>query len=170
STPLGRTAAVVGLGRDIGDRAHLQAGGLERADRGLTTRAGALDKDIDLLHAVLLCLAGGVLRGELGGEGRRLARALEADVSRGRPGQNGTGRVGDRDEGVVARAPDVGLAVSDVLLFPAATRLLGAPGASLGGHYFCSPATGVFGPLRVRALVWVRWPRTGRPRRWRRPW
>ena len=25
------------------------------------------------------------------------------------------------------------------------------------------------GPLRVRALVWVRWPRTGRPRRCRRP-
>src|SRR5580658_10512862 len=25
------------------------------------------------------------------------------------------------------------------------------------------------GPLRVRALVWVRWPRTGRPRRWRSP-
>ena len=25
------------------------------------------------------------------------------------------------------------------------------------------------GPLRVRALVWVRWPRTGRPRRWRKP-
>ena len=26
-----------------------------------------------------------------------------------------------------------------------------------------------FGPLRPRALVFVRWPRTGRPRRWRRP-
>ena len=26
-----------------------------------------------------------------------------------------------------------------------------------------------FGPLRVRALVWVRWPRAGRPLRWRRP-
>jgi hypothetical protein len=26
-----------------------------------------------------------------------------------------------------------------------------------------------FGPLRVRALVWVRWPRTGSPLRWRRP-
>src|SRR6188472_3329553 len=25
------------------------------------------------------------------------------------------------------------------------------------------------GPLRVRALVCVRWPRTGRPRRWRKP-
>src|SRR5205814_3305924 len=26
-----------------------------------------------------------------------------------------------------------------------------------------------FGPLRVRAWVWVRWPRPGRPLRWRRP-
>jgi hypothetical protein len=31
-------------------------------------------------------------------------------------------------------------------------------------------ATVFFGPLRVRALVWVRWPRTGRPLRWRVPW
>src|SRR5690606_12730522 len=41
------------------------------------------------------------------------------------------------------------------------------PGAQ--GHYFFLPAIGLAGPLRVRALVWVRWPRTGRPRRWRRP-
>src|SRR6266545_4165618 len=27
-----------------------------------------------------------------------------------------------------------------------------------------------FGPFRVRALVWVRCPRTGRLRRWRMPW
>ena len=35
-------------------------------------------------------------------------------------------------------------------------------------HYFVTfflPATVLFGPLRVRALVWVRWPRTGRPLR-----
>ena len=31
------------------------------------------------------------------------------------------------------------------------------------------PATVFFGPLRVRALVCVRCPRTGRPRRWRSP-
>src|SRR6201996_4037658 len=29
------------------------------------------------------------------------------------------------------------------------------------------PAIALAGPLRVRALVWVRWPRTGRPRRCR---
>ena len=35
--------------------------------------------------------------------------------------------------------------------------------------YFFLPAIGLALPLRVRALVWVRWPRTGRPLRWRRP-
>ena len=35
---------------------------------------------------------------------------------------------------------------------------------------FFLPATCIrFGPLRVRALVFVFWPRTGSPRRWRRP-
>src|SRR5665213_1511755 len=34
---------------------------------------------------------------------------------------------------------------------------------------FFLPAMVLAGPLRVRALVWVRWPRTGRPLRWRRP-
>src|SRR3712207_3468659 len=35
---------------------------------------------------------------------------------------------------------------------------------------FFLPATCMrLGPLRVRAFVFVFWPRTGRPRRWRRP-
>ncbi len=37
------------------------------------------------------------------------------------------------------------------------------------GAYFFLPAIGLALPLRVRALVWVRWPRTGRPLRWRSP-
>ena len=49
------------------------------------------------------------------------------------------------------------------------------PGA--GGHYLvghCYPfffprPTVFFGPLRVRAFVFVRWPFTGSPRRWRIP-
>src|SRR5215831_6834196 len=35
-------------------------------------------------------------------------------------------------------------------------------------HFFSAWAP-FFGPLRVRAFVRVRWPRTGRPRRWRMP-
>ena len=34
---------------------------------------------------------------------------------------------------------------------------------------FLPRPTVFFGPLRVRAFVFVRWPRTGRPRRWRIP-
>src|SRR5688572_26918446 len=34
---------------------------------------------------------------------------------------------------------------------------------------FFLPAMARRGPFLVRALVWVRWPRTGRPRRWRMP-
>ena len=48
--------------------------------------------------------------------------------------------------------------------------LLAAPDRSLKKqNYFFLPAIALAGPLRVRALVWVRWPRTGRLRRWRRP-
>src|ERR1700731_2210393 len=36
-------------------------------------------------------------------------------------------------------------------------------------RYFFFPAIALAGPFRVRALVWVRWPRTGRLRRCRRP-
>src|SRR5690606_5308226 len=77
---LGGPAAVVGLRSDVLDRAHLEAGGLQGADRGLTAGAGTLDEDVDLLHAVLLGAARGCLSGELGGERRRLARPLEADL------------------------------------------------------------------------------------------
>ena len=35
-------------------------------------------------------------------------------------------------------------------------------------HFFL-PAMGFALPLRVRALVWVRWPRTGNGVRWRSP-
>ena len=38
-----------------------------------------------------------------------------------------------------------------------------------GEDYFFLPWIGLALPLRVRALVWVRWPRTGSWRRWRRP-
>src|SRR6185503_16283695 len=52
------------------------------------------------------------LRGEWG----RFARALEAGVARGRPGQRVALAVGDGDDGVVERRVDVGDALGDVLL------------------------------------------------------
>src|SRR5690349_19019612 len=118
--PLGRTATVVRLRGDVGNRAHLEAGGLQRADGGLAARTRALDEHVDLLHAVLLRLAGSVLGGELGGERRRLTRALEAHVTRTGPRDDVALGVGDRHDRVVERALDVRGTVRDVLLLPAA--------------------------------------------------
>src|SRR6185295_16686428 len=106
----------------------------------------------------------------------RLARAFEAGRAGRLPGDHVALGVGQGDDRVVEGSLDVSLAVGDVLFDP-------APGAPFGrffgsrhlsGLYFCGalrlPATLIRrGPLRPRALVLVRWPRTGRPRRWRRP-
>src|SRR4051794_20418874 len=168
--PLARPAAVGGLRRDVLDARDLEAGGLQRADRGLAARARALDEDLDLLQALLDALAGSGVGGDLRGERRRLARALETGAAGGLPRDDVPFAVGQRDDRVVEAGLDVRLADGNVLL-----RLAAAAGGPLGcGHYFFVafflPATCMrLGPLRVRALVFVFWPRTGRPRRWRRP-
>src|SRR6186713_2295381 len=42
-------------------------------------------------------------------------------------------------------------------------------GLAMSVPYFLTRAPLLRGPFLVRALVLVRWPRTGRPRRWRKP-
>src|SRR5271170_2714152 len=134
---LGRTAAVVRLGGDVGDRADLQACGLQRADRGLPARARALHEHVDFADPVLLGLAGGVLGRQLSGERRRFPRALEADVTRRRPGDDVALRVGDRHDRVVERALDVGGPVRDILLFPPARLLPLLWGSGGAGGLLC---------------------------------
>src|SRR3954451_12668534 len=77
--PLGRAAAVVRDGGDVGNRADLEADSPERADRGLAARARALDEDVDGLHPVLHRPTTGGLGGHLRGVRGRLAGALEPD-------------------------------------------------------------------------------------------
>src|SRR6476620_5284195 len=120
ATALGRPASVVGSGRDVLDGADLEADGTQRTDGGLTTRARTLDEDVDLLHAVVHGATASGLGSHLRGAGGGLARALEADGAGRGPRDHRTGRVGDRDDGVVERALDVGFALSDVLLLLAA--------------------------------------------------
>src|SRR6478609_10910455 len=125
---LRRTAAVVCLRGDVLDRADLEACGLERADRGLAAGARTLHEDVDLLDAVLRSLTGSGLGSHAGGVRGRLAGALEAHATRRCPGDDGAGRVGDRDDRVVERRLDVGLAQRDVLLFLAARLARGGLG------------------------------------------
>src|SRR5499427_1909395 len=140
--PLRRTAAVVGDRSDILDGAHLQAGRLQRPDRGFPAGAGAFDEYIDLAHAVLHGPARAGLRGHLRRVGRRLPRSLEAHLPGGGPGDHVADGVGDRDDRVVEGAPDMSVPVGYVLAFLAA-HLLGA-GTALWRHLL--PVREVVGP------------------------
>ena len=105
-------------GGDVLDHRDFETGGLQRADSGFTTRAGALDEDLDGLQAMLHgCLCGSLGRG-LRGEGGGLFAATEAETARGRPGNGVALRVGDGDHGVVeGRASDL-LCGTDGILLP----------------------------------------------------
>ena len=92
----------------------------------------------------------------LGGEGRRLARALETGAAGGFPCDDVALAVGEGDDRVVKAGLDVSLAYGYVLANPPSPPASGA----LLGHYlltFFLPATCMRrGPLRPRALVLVR--------------
>src|SRR5215831_749904 len=141
--PLRRPAAVVRNWRDVLDRPDLQAGRLQGPDGGLPARARALDEHVNLAHPMLHRPPGRGLGRHLRGERGRLARPLEADLAGRRPGDDVADRVGDGDDGVVERAPDVGVPVGDVLAFLAA-HLLGGAGAALRRHLL---------PVRWRSSV-----------------
>src|SRR4051794_19763212 len=157
--PLGRAAAVVRNWCHVLDGADLEADSLQGTNGGLAAGAGTLHEHVDLAHAVLLRAAGSRLGSHLRGERRRLAGALEPHLAGARPGDHVAHRVGDRDDRVVERALDVRVPVSDVLLLLAAHLLRGRL-LLCARHYFFPtfflPATVLRGPLRVRALVWVR--------------
>src|SRR5215212_8639428 len=164
---LARPATVVRHRRDVLDPCDLEAGGGQRTDRGLAARTRAFDEDVDLLQTVLLGGAGGLLGGQLRGERRGLAGALEANVAGARPRQRVALEVGDGDDRVVERGLDVRLPVQDVLLLaPLGLLRLGLRHTLSGLPYFFLtfflPAMVFLGPLRVRAFVCVRWPWTGK--------
>src|SRR6476646_12178398 len=165
--PLLRSAAIVGLGRDVLDGGDVETGRLQRADRRLTTGPCPLGEDLDLLETVFHALLCGSVGGHLSGKRGRLARAFEASRAGRLPGDHVAFGVGQGDDRVVEGSLDVRLPVGDVL-FDAAAR------APFGGFFLGHLAAYTLrlpatlrrrGPLRPRALVFVRWPRTGRPRR-----
>src|SRR5690606_9614492 len=111
ATLLRRAASVVRDGRHVDDVDDLVADVVQRTNGGLPTRTRALDAHFQRLHAVVEGGLAGLLRGDLGSERGRLARAAETRATRSRPRQRIALAVGDRDDGVVERSVDVGDAV-----------------------------------------------------------
>src|SRR5678816_2242234 len=108
------------------------------------------------------CFASGLLACDSRGKRGGLLRSLETSLARRSPGNGVSVAVGDCDSRVVEGRAHV----SDAL------RLDDSLGLLSSSHYFVTfflPAIARRGPFLVRAFVCVRWPRTGRPRRWRPP-
>src|SRR5262245_52143378 len=113
-------AAIVRDRRHVTDRRHLQAASLQRAQRRFTSRARPAHFHLDGLHAVLHGGFSRLLGGDLGGIGRRLARALEAELAGRGPGDRVALHVGDGDHRVVERCIHMDDARGDVLALLAA--------------------------------------------------
>ena len=166
--------------RNVADAAHLDARSGECADRGLTAGAGAGDAHIDRTQTVVASCIGCTDRRLLRRKRGSLAGAAEAERAGGLPAERVALLVGDGDDGVVEARLDENEPKWNVLPFPL-LELLVLARVLAPAALFCVFAMGYFvafflpatvplrGPLRVRALVWVRWPRTGSERRWRRP-
>ena len=155
--PLAGAAAVVGLRGDVAAPGHLEAGGLERADRRLAAGARALDEDLDLLEALLDALAGGGVGGHLRGERRGLARALEAGAAGGLPGDDVALAVGERDDRVVERVLMCAWPIGDVLLrLAAAARGLRGAGMVITScrPSSCPPPACASGPCGCARWSW----------------
>src|SRR5262245_28742459 len=129
---LRRPAAVVRNRRDVANRFHFQADGLQGANRRFAAGAGALDANVERAHADGLRRVAGVERRLRRRERRALARALEPDAAGARPGDDVALGVGDRHRGVVERGVDVREpVVDDALLAAFLERLLALAGAFL---------------------------------------
>src|SRR3984893_12005647 len=133
-----RSATVMRNRRHVADRCDGEARCLQRAQRRLAARARTRHIDLERAHAVFLRLARGVFGRDLRRIGRRLARALEAERTRRRPGDGVALRVGDRDCGVVEARVHVRHARDDVLALAAADTtfalLRGCRGCFLAHH------------------------------------
>src|SRR5205823_9524622 len=101
------TTPVMRKRRDVFDSTDFQSCILQVQDSLLAACTGAFYLHFHFQHAVFARLGGGLFGGATGGKRRALARALEPDRPRRRPGDRLTIGVGDRHHRVVERRPDV---------------------------------------------------------------
>ena len=140
---LGRTAAVVRDGSDVGDGEDLEAGSLEGTDSGFPARARALDFDVDLTEASVEAGLGDRAGSDLGGKRRGLPGAGHAAGSGAGPGDDAALLVGDGNDGVGVGSVDMGntLGESELGLLLADRRLLslglGGLGSALSDFSHC---------------------------------
>ncbi len=175
----------MGHWRNIPDRCYRNAACLQSAHRSFTTATRTFDDHFDFFQTMFRRFPGGCLRSDLGRKRRRLFRTLESASAARRPRNSISLRVRDRNDRIIERGRDMDDPFRDVLgllfrfhywfrrhlCFPFTyhqRRTLNPRHYVFVGAFFLAMVC-LIGPFRVRAFVWVRCPRTGRPRRCRKP-
>src|SRR5690348_10262501 len=186
SSPLRRPASVVRNRRNVADHAHFDSSGCKSADRRFTPRSRTADANIDGAHAMIARLIGRIHRRLLRGERSPFSGTAEAERAGALPRHHLTFIVRDGNDGVVERSLNVREPKRHIFAFfflellLLACFLFGRCRAAccccrfrhdyvFAAAFFLFATVPLRGPLRVRALVCVRCPRTGRLRRWRCP-
>ena len=111
----GRAAAIVGDGGHVTDHGDLQAGCLQGADSALTAGTGALNVDLNGLHAMLDGGLGSDLSSALRSVRSALTGATEVQRTSAAPGNGVALGVGDGHDGIVKGALDVSSTGADIL-------------------------------------------------------
>src|SRR5690349_20285759 len=156
--------------RRVTNRGHANSSIVDGANRRLATTTRPLYAHFALLHPRFHRFARGFICGLLRCERSAFARSAETTRARRGLRDQVSFEIGNRDHRVVERRRDVRDTSRDIFLLFFAEDLFLATRCCCFCHYFL-PGAFFFatvarrGPLRVRALVCVRWPRTGSPRR-----
>src|SRR6187401_2436013 len=117
---LRRADAIVRNGRDVANGHDLQPAGLKRPESRLAAGARPRNLDLDRPHAMLHGGAPRLVGRHLRGIGSGLARPLETELPRRRPGDRVALNVGDGDHRVVERGMNMHHTRGDVLALLAA--------------------------------------------------
>src|SRR5687767_13541653 len=165
--------------RNIRNGSDPQPHGLDSTNGVFTAGTGSLNKQLDFLYSQLLGSLDRLFRSKTRCEWRAFAGTFKPSRTRTAPGNGIAFRVGNSDNRIIKRCKNMHLTGGD-----GASGFLGARPSTCGTYtlshnsstsYFFAPrrrprpATVFLVPLRVREFVRVRWPRTGRFRRWRMP-
>ena len=155
TTTLRRTATIVRHWGHVNDLDDFDASTVDGTDSRLTAVTWALNEDLHLTEAEVISDLSAVLSCHLSSVRRILLRATESHLTSGRPADDLTIVVGQRDDDVIKRRMDVSLTHSvdldDLLL---CYYFL----CHINVYYllaFFLFATVFFLPLRVRALFFV---------------
>lgn len=155
----------------MGDGGHvryirdLESSGVQCPNGGIPPRSRAFYVNIEVFQPEFAHRLPHLFRGNLCGEGCTLARSLETAASGACPTKGVSLPVRNGNDGVIERGVYMRHTVHH-RLFYSFTR---------ASFWSCHCQIVYFlritcrGPLRVRAFVCVRCPRTGNPRRWRMP-